>query len=156
MSKVEQVEDMAAAFEAAVQLDDCVIAEAFIDGAEYTVAILDDEALPVIRLQTPRDFYDYEAKYVADSTRYHCPCGLPAAREQQLQALALQAFDTAAAESWGRVDILMDNNGQAWLIEINTIPGMTDHSLVPMAAKQAGLSFEDLVWRILETSMEQR
>jgi D-alanine-D-alanine ligase len=153
MSKVTRVEDLPRALVAAHELDDCIIAERFIEGEEYTVAVLGDEALPAIRLETPREFYDYEAKYLADSTRYHCPCGLPAEQEQQLQALALSAFHTAAASGWGRVDMMVDHSGKAWLIEINTVPGMTDHSLVPMAAKQAGMDFEELTWRILETSV---
>jgi D-alanine-D-alanine ligase len=153
MSKVTRSADLAPAFATARELDDCIIAERFIDGDEYTVAVLGDEALPAIRLETPREFYDYEAKYLADSTRYHCPCGMPADQEQQLQALALTAFRTAAASGWGRVDMMMDRTGKAWLIEINTVPGMTDHSLVPMAAKQAGMDFEELTWRILETSV---
>jgi len=111
-----------------------------------------DTLLPLIRLETPREFYDYEAKYKADSTSYHCPCGLPEEQETELQALSKQAFDAVGATGWGRVDFFLDGGNNPWLIEVNTVPGMTDHSLVPMAAKAAGIEFDDLVWRILETS----
>jgi D-alanine-D-alanine ligase len=104
-------------------------------------------------LETPRSFYDYEAKYQADSTRYHCPCGLQAEQETALQGLALRAFELIGARGWGRVDMMLDTAGRPWLIEVNTVPGMTDHSLVPMAAKQAGIEFDDLVLRILQTSV---
>jgi len=130
-----------------------VLAEAWVSGEEYTVAILNEEALPMIRLETPNVFYDYDAKYRADTTRYHCPCGLNEAMEEQLQALALNAYRTVGASGWGRVDLFLDAELQPWLIEANTVPGMTDHSLVPRAAKAAGIDFDELVWRILETSL---
>ncbi|MCK5639275.1 MAG: D-alanine--D-alanine ligase, partial [Gammaproteobacteria bacterium] len=124
----------------------------WIEGEEYTIAILAGQALPAIRLETPHDFYDYQAKYQADSTTYHSPCGLSVEDEKALQALALEAFDGVDAWGWGRVDVMRDQQGKFWLIEINTVPGMTDHSLVPMAAKAAGIDFEALVWCILESS----
>jgi len=126
-----------------------VMAEQFIEGEEYTVAILNGEALPVIRLQTPNSFYDYEAKYLSESTSYHCPAGLSADEESEMQRLALRAFEAVGAAGWGRVDLMRDAAGQSWLIEVNTVPGMTDHSLVPMAANAAGLSFDELVLSIL-------
>ncbi len=126
-----------------------MIAESWIAGAEYTVAILGDRALPVIRLETAREFYDYEAKYLRDDTRYLCPCGLSAEREAELQLLALRAFASLDARGWGRVDVMADADGRWCLLEVNAVPGMTDHSLVPMAAAAAGLSFSELVLEIL-------
>ena len=108
----------------------------------------------MIRLETRRAFYDYQAKYFADDTRYLCPCGLSPEQEKRLQALALSAFETVGARGWGRVDLMLDGEGVPNLLEINTVPGMTDHSLVPMAAKARGIGFDELVWRILETSLE--
>ncbi|OOZ41846.1 D-alanine--D-alanine ligase [Solemya pervernicosa gill symbiont] len=154
MSRVERVEDLEAAFNAAVVFDEMVFAEQWISGGEYTVALLGGETLPPIRLETPHAFYDYKAKYQADDTSYHCPCGLDSEDEQQLRALALAAFNAAGAEGWGRVDFMRDEQGAFWLIEVNTVPGMTDHSLVPMAATEAGINFEKLVLRILDTSFD--
>ena len=148
-TRVELSENLEAAWRVAVEFDDEVMAEPWIKGSEYTVAILAGEALPVIRLDTPREFYDYAAKYEATDTSYHCPCGLDAETEKRLQELALRAFNVLGARGWGRVDLMMSENGQPWLLENNTVPGMTDHSLVPMAAKQAGINFDELVWRIL-------
>ncbi len=156
MSKVERAEELRGAWERAARYDHRVIAEAWVDGAEYTVAILGEEALPAIRLETPRAFYDYQAKYRAEDTRYHCPCGLPAEEEARLAALALRAFRTLGAQGWGRVDLMVDTQGRPWLIELNTVPGMTDHSLVPMAARAAGIDFDELVLAILETSFASR
>ena len=153
VSKVKDAQEAPAAIAAALKLDDIVLAEQFIRGGEYTCAILGREALPAIRIETPREFYDYEAKYFADDTRYLCPCGLPTAQEEALKSLALRAFDALGCRGWGRVDFMVDSKGKAWLIEVNTVPGMTDHSLVPMAARQAGISFDELVWRILETTV---
>jgi D-alanine-D-alanine ligase len=153
MSKVERAEDLTAAFERASQHDASVFAEAWIKGSEYTVAILKSEALPSIRIETPRAFYDYEAKYFRDDTRYFCPSGLGASAEAHLKSLALAAFDSVGASGWGRADFMMDAAGRPLLLEINTIPGMTSHSLVPMAARAADISFDELVWRILETSL---
>lgn len=155
MARVEDLVDLAAAWRAARVYDTEVLAERWIQGAEYTCAILGREALPMIRLETPHAFYDYDAKYRADSTRYLCPCGLPDAEEQRLQALALDAFDAAGASGWGRVDLMVDGEDRPFLLEINTVPGMTDHSLVPMAARVAGLDFDALVLRILETSLSR-
>lgn len=152
MSKAHNREELVAAFQLAASYRCDVYAEAWVSGQEYTVGILDDEALPVIRLETPRTFYDYEAKYNANTTKYHCPCGLNQNEEQQLQDLALTASQVVGVKGWARVDVFIDHAGQAQLIEINTVPGMTDHSLVPMAARQAGLDFDELVWRILATS----
>lgn len=153
ISKVESAGDLSHAWRFAREYDESVIAEQFIAGGEYTVAILDGEALPAIRLQTSRQFYDYEAKYQANDTQYICPCGLDAEAEAAMQALAIQAFDVAGVEGWGRVDLMRDAQGRNWLIEINTVPGMTDHSLVPMAARAAGIEFDELVLRILATSL---
>ncbi len=152
MSKVESADALPAAYAAAAKTDRLVFAEAWITGAEYTVAILQGRALPSIRIETPRSFYDYEAKYFRDDTQYHCPSGLSAAAEQHLANLALAAFDSAGADGWGRVDFMMDAAGRPLLLEFNTVPGMTDHSLVPMAARAAGMDFDQLTWRVLETS----
>ena len=128
------------------------MAEEWVQGNEYTVSVLDDEALPVIQLQTPHDFYDYAAKYKSNDTQYLLPCGLEEMAEIQLQVQALQAFRATAASSWGRVDVMLDDQGKSWFLEVNTVPGMTDHSLVPMAAKHIGIDFEQLVYRILAAS----
>jgi len=152
MSKVEKAADLPAAYAAAAKTDRVVFAESWITGAEYTVSILQGRALPSIRIETPRSFYDYEAKYFRDDTKYHCPSGLSAPAEQHLANLALATFDSAGAEGWGRVDFMMDAAGRPLLLEFNTVPGMTDHSLVPMAARAAGIDFDQLVWRVLETS----
>jgi D-alanine-D-alanine ligase len=150
ISKVKAVSELRGAWQAAAKHDRLVIAESFIGGGEYTAAILGDQALPVIKIEPANEFYDYEAKYKRDDTRYLCPCGLDAAQEAEMQRLARQAFALIGGYGWGRVDFLMDEAGQPYLLEVNTSPGMTDHSLVPMAARQAGLSFEQLVLRVLE------
>jgi D-alanine-D-alanine ligase len=150
MSKVRAAGGLEEAYALAVNYDRAVIAEKFVEGTELTAGILGDEALPLIKLETPRDFYDYQAKYVADDTRYLIPCGLPAAKEREIQQLCLRAFRALACSGWGRVDLMLDSAGEPWLLEVNTVPGMTDHSLVPMAARAAGLSYEDLCIRILE------
>ena len=116
---------------------------------EFTVAILNGEALPAIRLETPNSFYDYEAKYQANTTRYLCPCGLDTEKEKELRMLALNAFNQVGCKGWGRVDVMQDKDGKFYLLEVNTVPGMTDHSLVPMAAKAAGMDFPHLVAEIL-------
>jgi D-alanine-D-alanine ligase len=152
MSKVTAIEKIAPAYELAARYDDVVIAERFVDGTELTAGILGEEALPLIRLETPREFYDYEAKYFADDTRYVCPCGLPGGEERSIQQTALEAFRVLGCSGWGRVDAMLDRGGTLHLLEVNTIPGMTDHSLVPMAARAAGISFEDLCVRILESA----
>ena len=151
MSKVGEKKDLKAAYEIAAKYGD-VFAEKWIHGDEYTVAILGDEVLPSIRLQANSDFYDYEAKYQSDETRYFCPSGLSEDGELEVQALASRAFKAVGGRGWGRVDVMCSEEGEFLLIEVNTVPGMTDHSLVPMAAKQRGLSFEDLVVSILETA----
>ena len=153
ISKVTEVTQLPVALAAARDLDDSVIAERFIHGNEYTCAILGKEALPLIRIETPRVFYDYHAKYFANDTRYLCPCGLDPAKEAELQGMSLHAFESLDCRGWGRVDFMLDDEGRPWLIEVNTVPGMTDHSLVPMAARQAGISFDELVWRILEETL---
>jgi D-alanine-D-alanine ligase len=154
MAKVEDPAGLTEAWSAAARFDALVLAERWISGAEYTCAILANRALPVIKLETPRTFYDYEAKYQSNSTRYLCPCGLDPADEAHLQALALDAFSSVGAAGWGRVDIMVDRELGPQLLEINTVPGMTDHSLVPMAARAGGLGFDDLVWQILETTLD--
>ena len=150
MSKVREAAHMDEAYALAVNYDRAVMAEKFIEGTELTVGILGDEVLPIIKLETPRDFYDYQAKYVSDDTRYIIPCGLPQAREREIQALCREAFRALGCSGWGRVDLMLDRAGAPYLLEVNTAPGMTDHSLVPMAARARGLSYEDLCIRILE------
>jgi D-alanine-D-alanine ligase len=153
MARVERAEDLPEAWKNARRIEASVFAERCISGGEYTVGILQGQALPSIRIETPRTFYDYEAKYLRDDTRYFCPSGLAAAAEQQLATLALASFDACGAEGWGRADFMLDAGGRPQLLEINTVPGMTDHSLVPMAARAAGIDFDELVWRVLETSL---
>ncbi|MGY0217853.1 D-alanine--D-alanine ligase [Endozoicomonadaceae bacterium StTr2] len=152
MSRVESFEELPAAWRKAKEFCSEVLVEQFIDGAEYTIGILDSTPLPVIRLETDNVFYDYEAKYQSNDTRYIVPCGLSKEKEQALQAMALEAFRLTECEGWGRVDLMLDQQQNPWLLEINTIPGMTDHSLVPMAAREVGLDFDELVMEILETS----
>lgn len=150
MSKVRAAGALEEAYALAVNYDRLVMVERFIEGTELTAGILGEDVLPLIRLETPREFYDYQAKYVADDTRYLIPCGLPPARERELQALCLKAFRSLGCSGWGRVDLMLDGAGEPWLLEVNTAPGMTDHSLVPMAARAAGMSYEDLCVKILE------
>jgi len=154
MSKVDFAEHLDEAWVVARQYDDSVIAEEYVIGAEYTVAILDSIALPVIRLETPNTFYDFEAKYNATDTQYHCPCGLSDEAENKMQKLALRAFAAVEAKGWGRVDLMCNEKGEPWLIEVNTVPGLTSHSLVPMAAKAVGVDFNELVIRLLATSID--
>jgi len=153
MARADDPAGLVEAWRAAARYDVLVLAERWIEGPEYTCAVLNGEALPMIRLETPRAFYDYEAKYCADTTRYLCPCGLDVGSESRLRAICLEAFEAIGAEGWGRVDLMLDGDGQPYLLEVNTVPGMTDHSLVPIAAKARGLDFDALVWRILETSL---
>jgi D-alanine-D-alanine ligase len=150
LTKVATVEDLPAAYELAMKHDITVLAERFIEGMELTVAILGESALPLVRIETAGGLYDYEAKYVSGDTRYFCPSGLPAPLEQTIQVQALHAHKILGCEGWGRVDVMLDKSGKPYFLETNTSPGMTDHSLVPMAAKAAGISFDDLVLRILE------
>ena len=152
VSKVRQPGELQTAWREAAKHDSLVIAEQAIFGGEYTVAILGEQVLPIIKIVPATDFYDYEAKYLRDDTQYLCPCGLPEAREMELRAQALEAFRALGCSGWGRVDFLMDDAGRAYLLEVNTSPGMTDHSLVPMAARVAGISYEQLVLRVLEES----
>jgi D-alanine-D-alanine ligase len=156
MSKVTRADEMAAAYQAAAAVDDVVFAEAWITGAEYTVAVLHRRVLPAIRIETPKTFYDYEAKYLRNDTKYHCPAGLSAPAEAHMASLALAAFDAVGASGWGRVDFMADATGRPLMLELNTVPGMTDHSLVPMAARAAGIDFEELCWQVLETSMARQ
>jgi len=149
MTKVKHREELAEAYATAADFDQVIIAEQFIDGPELTCPVLGDAALPVIRIETPREFYDYEAKYIADDTRYLLPCGLSADEEQAVQREVLRAFHALGCRGWGRADLMLDRDGRPYFLEINTAPGMTDHSLVPMAARHAGIPFEDLCVRIL-------
>ena len=153
MTKVEREADLPKAYQAAAALETSVFAEPWITGKEYTVAVLQGRALPSIRIETPKSFYDYEAKYFRDDTRYFCPSGLSNQAEQHLANLALAAFDAVGASGWGRADFMADATGRPLLLEINTIPGMTSHSLVPMAARAVEIDFDELVWRVLETSL---
>ncbi len=153
MAKVTKADQLEAAWKTAVEYDDQVFAEQWVEGSEYTCALLNGEAQPLIRLEVQNDFYDYEAKYQSNDTQYHCPCGLESKEEIALQDLSLKAFSAVNGKSWGRVDLMKDQAGKTWLIEVNTVPGMTDHSLVPMAAKANGISFEELVIKILETTV---
>ncbi|BEH13530.1 MULTISPECIES: D-alanine--D-alanine ligase [Marinobacter] len=153
--KVHNVEELAEAYRKAAEIDDLVLVEQWIEGPEFTVSLLQDKALPAIGLSTDHTFYDYDAKYLADDTRYRIPCGLAPDDEVRLQHLALDAFRVLGCRTWGRVDIMQDADGEFWLLEANTVPGMTDHSLVPMAAKAAGISFEELVVRILKDTLPE-
>jgi D-alanine-D-alanine ligase len=153
MQKVNALSDLKAAVDLAQTFDKEVLIEEWITGKEYTGAVLDGKAMPLIRLQTSHDFYDFDAKYQASDTQYICPCGLTTELETEIKEIVLQAFGVVGAQGWGRVDVMLDDNDQPWLIELNSVPGMTDHSLVPMAAKQAGIDFQNLVIKILETSL---
>lgn len=152
MSKADNLDELMQALITAAQYDTEILVEKWIIGQEFTAAVLDAEVLPLIRLETPRDFYDYQAKYLSDDTLYHCPCGLDKVQEQSYQALVLKAFERIGANGWGRVDFMCDEQGNPWLIEINTVPGLTDHSLVPMAAREKGLDFDELIYRVLQTA----
>ncbi len=154
MTRVERADELASAWEEAARFDACVLVEEWVEGREYSVPVLQSEALPVIRIETPRAFYDYEAKYFSDDTRYFCPCGLDEGLEQSCREASLSAFDAVGATGWGRVDFLMGDDGIPRFLEVNTVPGMTSHSLVPMGALEAGIDFEELAWRVLETSFE--
>jgi D-alanine-D-alanine ligase len=153
LTKVLSTKQLPAAYElAAKKYRDIALAEQFIDGPEYTASVLGVEALPLIRIEAPKGNYDYQNKYFTDDTKYHCPSGLPAKKEEELKALTLRAFRTVGCSGWGRVDLMLDKKKKPWLLEVNTSPGMTGHSLVPMAAKAVGISYEDLCVRILETA----
>lgn len=154
MAKVDNAADLAQACADAARYDASVLIERCITGAEFTVAIVGSQALPPIRLETDNRFYDYDAKYLRNDTRYLCPCGLPAQQERRLVELAQAAFDSLGCRGWGRVDVMQDESGVFYLLEVNTVPGMTSHSLVPMAAQAAGLDFDALVARVLSLSLD--
>ncbi|TRO19687.1 D-alanine--D-alanine ligase [Ectopseudomonas mendocina] len=156
MAKVEGVEALIAAWQDAARYDSQVLVEQWIAGPEYTIAVLRGEVLPPIGLGTPHTFYDYDAKYLADDTQYRIPCGLSPEKEAELKALTARACEAVGTQGWARADVMQDANGQFWLLEVNTVPGMTDHSLVPMAARAAGLDFQQLVLAILADSVEAR
>jgi D-alanine-D-alanine ligase len=153
ITRVDRLAELLPAWEAAATYDAQVMIEQWISGGEYTAGILGETVLPLIKLETPHVFYDYEAKYQADSTRYLLPCGLDEKQEHELQAQALAAFHAVDASGWGRVDFMLDEHGKPWFIEVNTVPGLTDHSLVPMAAMAEGIDFEQLVLGILDTAV---
>ncbi|MCB2386940.1 MULTISPECIES: D-alanine--D-alanine ligase [Thalassolituus] len=155
MRKVHTAEELQNSFDFAREYDGLVLAESWVKGAEFTVAIVDGKALPAIQLKTSHAFYDYDAKYQANDTQYLLPCGLSAEKEQELQQLALKAFDVIGGQGWGRIDVMQDQNEQFWLLEANTSPGMTDHSLVPMAAAAVGMSFSELVVHLLTEARER-
>lgn len=154
ISIVDTAAALETAYREAARYDARVMAERFVSGEEYTVSLLGERVLPAIRVEVPSGFYDYEAKYLSNDTLYHLPCGLDAEQEDQLGALCRQAFEAVSGAGWGRVDVMRDAEGRFWLIEINTTPGMTDHSLVPQAAAHAGIDFDELVVQILSTSLE--
>lgn len=153
MTKVEEITNLEKARQVAAEYGNTILAEQWVHGKEYTVSILGETALPVIRLETKRNFYDFSAKYDDDDTQYHCPCGLTEEEESQLQRLALSTFEAVGAKGWGRVDIMSNEEGKPFVIEINTVPGMTSHSLVPMSAKAKGFSFSELVFNILSQTL---
>lgn len=156
MAKVNSAEELIAAWQDAAQYDSQVLVEQWIHGPEFTIAVLRGQVLPPIALGTPHVFYDYDAKYIANDTQYRIPCGLDSAKEQELIDLTARACDAVGIEGWGRLDVMQDEQGRFWLLEVNTAPGMTDHSLVPMAARAAGLDFQQLVLAILAESVATR
>ncbi|MDA7085265.1 D-alanine--D-alanine ligase [Pseudomonas sp. SA3-5] len=156
MAKVADVDALIAAWQDAGQYDSQVLVEQWIHGPEYTIALLRGQVLPPIALGTPHSFYDYNAKYLASDTQYRIPCGLDAAKEEELKNLSVRACEAVGTQGWARVDVMQDAAGKFWLLEVNTVPGMTDHSLVPMAARAAGLDFQQLVLAILADSLEAR
>ncbi len=153
LTRVERIDELAAAYAEAARYGSEVFAERWVTGIEYTAAVLQGEALPLVRIDAANTFYDYDAKYFSDKTSYVCPSGLGAEREHEWGQMALRAFRAVGAQGWGRVDFMLGDAGEPLLLEVNTVPGMTSHSLVPMAAAAAGIDFNELVWRILETSM---
>ena len=156
MAKVNSAEELIAAWQDAAQYDSQVLVEQWIHGPEFTIAVLRGQVLPPIALGTPHVFYDYDAKYIANDTQYRIPCGLDSVKEQELIDLTARACDAVGIEGWGRLDVMQDEQGRFWLLEVNTAPGMTDHSLVPMAARAAGLDFQQLVLAILAESVATR
>ena len=155
MAPADNAELLRQAYEGAAGYGSDVLAEQFIDGPEYTVAILGDQALPSIRMETDNEFYDYDAKYLSDDTSYHCPSGLSTEEETQVAELAQRAFESVGCAVWGRVDLMRDADGSFYVLEVNTIPGMTSHSLVPVAARAAGMDVPALVERIVALSWER-
>ena len=155
MAQAKTIEQLRNALIEAFGFDTQVLLEAWIDGPEYTVTILGDKALPAIHMETPREFYDYEAKYQSTSTQYHCPCGLSERDENEIKALSINAFNATGAQGWGRVDIMRNQRGEWQVLEVNTVPGMTETSLVPKAAKVFGLNFSELVTQILQLSVKE-
>jgi D-alanine-D-alanine ligase len=153
ITKVDSINEVMAAIEVALTYDKIVLAEAYVTGSEYTISILDETPLPVIKIETPQSFFNHDAKYCGKDTRYFCPSGLTEKKEEELQKLALDAFSLINGFGWGRVDVMLDMDGNAWLIEANTVPGLTSHSLVPMAANNLGISFDELIVMILGTSI---
>ncbi|MCS4284941.1 D-alanine-D-alanine ligase [Pseudomonas sp. BIGb0278] len=156
MAKVNSTQELVAAWQDAAKYDSQVLVEQWIHGPEFTIAVLRGQVLPPIALGTPHVFYDYDAKYIANDTQYRIPCGLDSVKEQELIDLTARACDAIGIEGWGRLDVMQDEQGRFWLLEVNTAPGMTDHSLVPMAARAAGLDFQQLVLAILAASVETR
>ncbi|MCE0912801.1 D-alanine--D-alanine ligase [Pseudomonas sp. NMI760_13] len=156
MAKVNSEQELVAAWKDAAKYDSQVLVEQWIHGPEFTVAVLRGQVLPPIALGTPHVFYDYDAKYIANDTQYRIPCGLDSVKEQELIDLTARACDAVGIEGWGRLDVMQDEQGRFWLLEVNTAPGMTDHSLVPMAARAAGLDFQQLVLAILADSVAKR
>lgn len=152
VAKANSADDVDRAWRDALEFDDIVIAERFVRGGEYTIGIVGRNALPIIRVETPSGFFDYHAKRAANPANYFCPSGLDTAREESYKNLALKAFEALGAKGWARVDMMADEQGKPWLIEINTLPGMSDQDLIPMAAKAAGIEYDDLVLSILESS----
>lgn len=152
VTKVKHVDDVMPAYREAAKYDELVLAERMIEGKEVNFPILGDQVLPSIHIEPASEFYDYDAKYFRDDTRYHCP-GLPEADEQRLHAQVLRAFRVLGCTGWGRMDVFVTPGGQVYFLELNTVPGMTDHSLMPMGARAAGIDFDELVWRILQTSV---
>jgi len=155
VSKVKSADQVEKAFHEALGPGRSVIAEQFVAGGEYTCAMLGGKPLPVIRIEPDGEFYDYHAKYISDNTKYHCPAGLEPAHERRCQEICTRAFQLIGGRDWGRVDFMMDAQGNPWLLEINTLPGMTSHSLVPMAARAQGVDFDELCWRLLEMTQER-
>lgn len=156
MAKVNDLDALVAAWQDASRYDAQVLVEQWVQGPEYTIAVLRGEVLPPIGLGTPHSFYDYDAKYLASDTQYRIPCGLDAGKEEELKSLTARACEAVGTQGWARVDVMQDQQGAFWLLEVNTVPGMTDHSLVPMAARAAGLDFQQLVLAILADSVEAR
>ena len=152
VTKVRAAGELDEAYALAVNCKSAVMAEKCIEGPEYTASLVADKPLPLIRIDAPKGNYDYRYKYFTDDTKYVCPCGLPAPKEESLKSLALDSFKALGCAGWGRVDLMLDAGGAPWLLEVNTAPGMTGHSLVPMAAKAVGISYEDLCVKILESA----